>query len=79
MTLTLEEAKEYLRIDGDEDDNLVSFFISAAKNHMENAGVTDTESDLYKMAALIYVADAYENRTTANSGTKIAGIILQLR
>nr|WGD61834.1 head-tail connector protein [Bacillus subtilis] len=29
MALTLDEAKEYLRIDGDEDDNLVSFFISA--------------------------------------------------
>ncbi|MCY9066595.1 head-tail connector protein [Bacillus inaquosorum] len=79
MALTLEETKEYLRIDGDEDDNLVSFFISAAAKHMENAGVKDTESDLYKMAALIFVADAYENRTTANSGTKIAGIILQLR
>nr|MDH3082573.1 head-tail connector protein [Bacillus subtilis] len=46
---------------------------------MENAGVKDTESDLYKMAALIFVSDAYENRTTANSGTKIAGMILQLR
>ncbi|MED4579019.1 head-tail connector protein [Bacillus atrophaeus] len=79
MAITLEETKEYLRIDGDEDDNLVSFFISAAEKHMENAGVKDTESDLYKMAAMIFVADSYENRSTANSGTKIAGIILQLR
>ncbi|KMM55443.1 DNA-packaging protein [Bacillus glycinifermentans] len=79
MAISLEEAKEYLRIDGDEDNNLVSFFISAAEKHMDNAGVTDKESELYKLAVLIFVADAYENRTTANSGSKISGIILQLR
>lgn len=79
MAISLEEAKEYLRIDGDEDDNLVSFFISAAEKHMDNAGVTDKESELYKLAVMIFVADAYENRTTANSGSKISGIILQLR
>ncbi|MDE1375149.1 head-tail connector protein [Bacillus sp. FSL K6-1109] len=79
MDISLDEVKEYLRIDGDEDDSLISFFISAAKTHLENAGVTDKESELYKLAVLIYVTDAYENRSTALSGNKVAGIVLQLR
>ena len=69
MDISLDEVKEYLRIDGDEEDSLISFFISAAKTHLENAGVTDKESELYKLAVLIYVTDAYENRNRMCSCT----------
>ncbi|OUZ05852.1 head-tail connector protein, partial [Bacillus pumilus] len=37
MVLTLEEAKKYLRVDGDEDDDLIASFIEAAEIYIKNA------------------------------------------
>ncbi|MEI4618268.1 MULTISPECIES: head-tail connector protein, partial [Bacillus cereus group] len=37
MVLTLEEAKKYLRVDGDEEDDLITSFVIAAEIYIKNA------------------------------------------
>ncbi|MEI4618267.1 head-tail connector protein, partial [Bacillus cereus] len=37
MVLTVEEAKKYLRVDGDEEDNLITSFVIAAEIYIKNA------------------------------------------
>ncbi|PGV85667.1 DNA-packaging protein, partial [Bacillus cereus] len=53
MVLKLEEAKEYLRVDGDEEDSLISSFITAAEIYIKNATSknVDLKSELAKLAA----------------------------
>ena len=64
--IDLEKAKRYCRIDEDESDNLIEFFIEFSKEEIEKStGVTsDTggHTKIYEMAQLIIVADNYENR-----------------
>ena len=43
--ITLEEAKSHLRIDGDDEDNLISSYIKAARDIFKNAY---TGKDLHK-------------------------------
>lgn len=59
---SLEKAKEYLRIDGDQDDELLGLLINAAKEYMSNSGVKEQESDLYQLGIMMLVTHWYENR-----------------
>ncbi|PGT58478.1 DNA-packaging protein, partial [Bacillus cereus] len=53
MVLTLEEAKKYLRVDGDEEDDLITSFVTAAEIYIKNATSknVDLKSELAKLAA----------------------------
>ncbi|PEQ44873.1 head-tail connector protein, partial [Bacillus cereus] len=37
MVLTVEEAKKYLRVDGDEEDDLITSLVEAAEIYIKNA------------------------------------------
>lgn len=64
MILTLEEAKTWLRVDGDDENNLIETLIGAAETYLHNA--TEVEFDetnqLAKLFCLVLCADWYENR-----------------
>lgn len=64
MILTLEEAKEYLKIEHDEEDTLVQSLIIAAENYIKNAtGIEfDDTNELAKLAIKLLVVNWYENR-----------------
>ncbi|MGL5583548.1 MAG: head-tail connector protein [Cetobacterium sp.] len=59
-------AKEYLRIDEEDEDNFIEMCIEFSKEEIENStGVTfdsGGESKIYEMAQLIIITDRYENR-----------------
>ncbi|WP_328699972.1 head-tail connector protein [Chengkuizengella marina] len=79
----IEELKEYLRIDGSEDDVILTLLLDAAKEYLSNAGVLESESKLYKLAVLLYVTLHYENRDPSQKMDKLnfalQSIILQLK
>lgn len=59
----LNDVKLNLKIDGYEEDALVSSLILAAKEYLANAGVVENmESALYKLAVNTFVAQKFENR-----------------
>ncbi len=68
--LTLDEAKLHLRVDTTADDDLIERLMAAATaavgNHLDNPAITlDTTAPApLKSAALMLVADLYENRTS---------------
>ncbi|MED0676981.1 head-tail connector protein [Aneurinibacillus thermoaerophilus] len=80
---TLDELKTYLRIDGDEDDMLLTLLVGGAKEYLANAGVLESDGDLYKLAIMLYVALHYENRDPSVKIEKfnfaLESIILQLK
>ena len=79
----LEEIKNYMRIDEDYEDNLINSLIEAANLYMLNAGVKNTENDLYKLAIKMLVLHWYENREVIGEAKKLAfsldNIITQLQ
>lgn len=86
MTSLLELTKEYLRIDGDHDNQMLGLLIDSAKEYMENAGVKElTDNKLYNLAIIMLVTHWYENREqVTNSIPKnltlgLQSIILQLK
>lgn len=62
--LTIDEAKTWLRVDGNEEDGLIQMLIGAAETYLHNA--TEVEFDetnqLAKLFCLVLCADWYENR-----------------
>lgn len=64
--LSLVEVKEYLRIDGDEEDRLIQRLIDFSKEEIESStGVKynpSGNSKIYELAQLIIITDRYENR-----------------
>ena len=83
MNLSLEELKKYLRIDGSEDDDILTLLIDSAKEFLKNAGVPESESKLYKLAVMLYVSLHYENRDPSVKIDKLnfafESIVLQLK
>lgn len=81
----LEEVKNFLRIDGDEDNILLASLILAAKIYIKNATdvVVDELNDLHKLAVNLLVAHSYEHRLPVGQEEKLAfsleSIILQLK
>ncbi len=69
--VTLVEAKNYLRVDGDEDDRLISDLLLTAKKLCMDVGRMSEEKyerneDTTRMAVLFTVSYLYENRNTAD-------------
>lgn len=66
--MTIEEAKEFLRIDGNDEDLLIQSLLTAAENYLTNAGVTVTSGPLYELAIKLLVSHWYENRAVVGVG-----------
>lgn len=60
--MTIEETKEFLRIDGNDEDLLIQSLLTAAESYLTNAGVTVTTGALYDLAVKLLVSHWYENR-----------------
>lgn len=72
MLVTLKEAKDYLRIDGEEEDDLVAGFISTAEALGKDVTRSETDEDfeslgdVAKQAVLYGCAYLYEHRESAD-------------
>ena len=81
----LQEVKDFLRIDGVEEDPFLSSLISAAKIYIKNATgiIADETNDLHKLAINLLVSHSYENRLPVGQGEKLAfsldSIIFQIK
>ena len=69
--ITLKEAKNYLRVDYEEDDSLIQNLLSTAKNLVMDVGGMDEDDftkneDVVRTAMLYTVSYLYENRNTAD-------------
>lgn len=69
--VTLEEMKNYLRVDYSEDDDLINGMITAAKKQCMDILRTEDEADLEaaengKIAVMFVVAYLYEHREEAD-------------
>lgn len=69
--VTLQEAKNYLRVDGCEDDKLISDLLMTAKKLCMDVGRMNEEKferneDTTRTAMLFTVSYLYENRNTAD-------------
>ncbi|HDW3058518.1 TPA: phage gp6-like head-tail connector protein [Bacillus cereus] len=86
MVLTVEEAKKYLRVDGDEEeDDLITSFVIAAEIYIQNATGQDVklDSELAKLAARILISHWYENREAVGKAEQLVfslqSILVQLQ
>lgn len=75
MAVTLEQAKEYLRLDEDltEDDELISGLIEAATDYLEQTTGKkySDNSQLFALAVKMLVAHFYENRSIFSTKTDV--------
>lgn len=61
--VTLEDMKKYLRVDGSDEDDLITSLIESAEQYIINTtGKTNNGSALYLLCEKIFVAHWYENR-----------------
>lgn len=67
--LTLEETKNWLRVDGTNEDTLIQTLIGASETYLSNAVEVefDNTHDLAKLFCLVLCADWYENRELIGS------------
>jgi uncharacterized phage protein (predicted DNA packaging) len=68
--VTLDKAKNYLRIDADitDDDDLVNNLILAAENYVEQTtGKKNNDNPTYDLCVMLIVAHWYENRQIYSS------------
>lgn len=80
----LKKAKEYLRIDYEEDDEFIRSLIAASKIYLENACGKYISSELTDLAQLILIEHWNDNRTlvgTVSESIKhsVDAIIFQIR
>lgn len=81
----LELLKEYLRIDGSEDDTVLALLLDAAKEFLRNAGVPEPregeESKLYDLAVMLRVhrERARDEKEVERVDKSLTSIILQLK
>jgi uncharacterized phage protein (predicted DNA packaging) len=82
--LELDELKLFLRVDGEEEDELIQGLQLAAEEYLINAGVNkDYSKELYKLAVKLLVTHWYNNREVTGKADRLAfsldTIILQLK
>ena len=76
----LDAVKHYLRIDGSEQDSLLSSLIAAAKAYLANAGVEENEEDdLYKLAVCIFASIHFDGDDKGGLERALTSIILQIK
>ena len=78
--MDLNEVKLYLRLDTDDEDELIFELISAAEMYLESSGITpDYTNPQYKLAVKMIVAEYYDDRTlNGTMGIMFKSIIVQL-
>lgn len=79
----LEEVKKHIKIDGDEEDSIVSSLITAAETFLSNAGVEPSyEDELYIQAIKMLAGSWYDNRDAVGESNthafSLKSIITQL-
>lgn len=64
MIISLDEAKTWLRIDGNEDDSIILMLINSAEAYLKNAtGKEYSDNNSHaKLICLVLVTDWFENR-----------------
>ncbi|MBS4191749.1 head-tail connector protein [Bacillus sp. FJAT-49705] len=69
MILELNETKEWIRVDGTEEDSIISTIIGAAEEYLEGATGKkfDDTNHRAKIFCLVLVTDWYENRDLIGS------------
>ncbi len=75
MIITLDEAKKYLRLelDDDEEDGDVEALINAAETYLKNGGCVLNDGDeVAKLATKMLVVHWYENREPLGETNKLA-------
>ena len=79
MIVTLEEVKDWLRVDFIDDDTLITTLINAAEEYLKNAtGITfDATNYLAKIFCMTLIADWYENRELIGKASDQVRPILQ--
>lgn len=70
----LDRVKEFLRIDGYEEDYFLESLISASKIYIKNATgvVADETNNLHELAVKLLVSHSFENRLPIGQGEKLA-------
>lgn len=83
---TVDEIKNYLRINGEEDDLLIDSLIKVSEEDLTDSGITNQGTERYKLASMLLVANHYEERRpqvvgtiTNNLSYSLERIILQLK
>lgn len=83
LELTLDTLKKYLRIDGNDDDEILNLLVEASKEYLTGAGVPESNSALYRLAIMMHVTLNYENRNPAikieSINCALLSIILQIK
>lgn len=71
--LTLEAVKRYMRIDTDDEDDLINELIEYSKEEIKNSTGDDgaNPSYTYKMAQLLIITDRFENRGSDDKDFKV--------
>lgn len=86
--MTLEQVKDYLRVDGDDDDNIIQVMMEAAKEYIVSAvGEYDEEDKTAEILFCAIVQNLYDNRELMQSDIQqrkrieytFGSIILQLQ
>lgn len=81
----LSAVKAYMRVDGDEDDDVIAALYSAATEYLSNAGIEEPAetSELYNLALWALTLHYYDHRdavgTEAGIPTGLRPIINQLK
>ena len=65
MIVTLDEAKEFLKIDYSDDDNIITMIINAAEQFIDSAidDEVDKTTDKVKTITLFLITDMYDKRS----------------
>mgnify|MGYP006294358125 FL=1 len=75
ITLTLQEVKDYLRVDYDDDDTILERFISTAKSRasklINRDEISDDDVPLVETACLKMIASWYEYRDDSTVQQKV--------
>ncbi len=84
--MEIDELKNYLKVDEDDDDDLIKCLQLAAEEYLLNNGIIQCyEKELYKLAIKLLVAYWYDNRTIQKDKSKtkssfsLEAIIMQLK
>ena len=81
--VTLNEAKLWLRVDGDDDDGTIALLIAAASDAVRDVASDwageGTVPDRLKLACLARVAVAFDERTNVSPGTGELPMLTPLR
>lgn len=69
--MTLEDVKSYLRVDHDDDDEMIEMMMAAAKEFIISAcGKFDETKNKAKLVFLAAVQNLYDNRTLTSTSTQ---------